>query len=97
MVPPERGGLDILFDWLIAKYANEPEDEEDEDVENFEGWSREPGQAIRSFILDFEQRYDIAEATGQIDSNPRYKTRLFFQKGKISERDQYDFFTEGRW
>ena len=92
--PPQKGGLDAILDWMFERYAAEPEDEEEDDVNDFETWPREPGSSIKAFILDFEQRYQIAEATGQVAHNNKYMTKLFFQKGKFSEQEKYDILKE---
>ena len=72
----------------------EPDDEEEDDVNDFEKWSREPGSPIKSYILDFEQRYEIAASTGQVAHNNKYMTKLFFEKGKFSEIEKYDILKE---
>ena len=79
---------------MIERYAEEPEDEEDEDVNQFARWGREPRNAIRSYILDFNHCHEIAPNTGQVDRNDKYKTKFFFDKGRFTEIEKYDILNE---
>ena len=90
-IPPRaavKGGLDIAFEQLSERYADDDEDQANEDIAAFETWNRAPGQTIRSYIQDPNQRYETANFTGQLAFSNAYKTKLFFKKGHITEFDQ---------
>ena len=86
--PPERGGLDIIYDIICRRYKDEDVDMELDDITQFEQFKRKPGQSMRTYRLDFEQSYYQANNIGVLDHSKTYLTHLFFTKGGIGLKDQ---------
>ena len=75
VVPARKGGLDRLWDILVKRFKEDARDEEDHKVEALENVRRKPGQSLKSFLMEFNQKYYTACKDADVYWSDEYKIK----------------------
>ena len=86
--PARKGGFDVIWDLLVLLFQDDEEDEEDDYIKAVEAIQGRPTQKLRTFLIEFNEKYYKANILAGLAWSDSYKLNEFEEKGHVDAKTE---------